>query len=75
MAAQGRNGDSDARQEQLNGPGLEHVWSFSWCHDVVGGGPMQTQITNSYPMTEPFSSIGHGDNHGIYLSHNVFSVQ
>ena len=46
-----------------------------WYHGMVGGGLMQTEITNSYPMTEPFSSIGHGDNHGIYLSHHVFSVR
>ena len=74
MTAQDRNGDSDARQEQSNRLGFEHAWSFGWCYSVVGGGPMQTQITNLYPMIELFSSIGHGDNHGIYLSHHVFSV-
>ena len=36
VTAQGRNGDSDTRQERSNHPGLEHAWSFGWCHGVIG---------------------------------------
>ena len=49
VIVQGRNGggtrqddDSGARREWSNHLGLEHAWSFSWCHGVAGGSFAQT---------------------------------
>ena len=64
VTAQGRNGgstrqdsDNGARQEWSNHLGLEHAWSFDWCHGVAGGSSTQTQNPEPASLSSCYISV------------------